>query len=76
MTEIELLTERWNCIQQARLSEMQEIATRTDIRQRMSLVEALNADPFWEHIFDLLEKAIREVDPDHDYLPENHIPLD
>ena len=75
MTQTELLTERWDLIQQARLSEMQELAEKTDIRQRMSLVEAMNADPFWEHIFDLLEKAIREVDPDHDYLPENHINL-
>ena len=76
MTEIELLTEGWNCIQEARLKEMQEIATRIYAREHCALVEVLNADPFWEHIFDLLEKAIREVDPDHDYLPENHIQLD
>ena len=76
MTQIELLTQRWNCIQEARLKEMQEIAKKTDIRKHMSLVEALNVDPYWRLIFDLLEKAIREVDPAHDYLPENHIQID
>lgn len=76
MTQIELLVARWNHLQHARLNEMQELAEKTDIRQRMSLVDALNADPYWEHLFDLLEKAIREVDPAHDYLPENHIQID
>ena len=67
MTQIELLVARWDHLQHARLNEMQELAEKTDIRQRMSLVDALNADPYWEHIFDLLEKVIREVDPAHDY---------
>ena len=38
MTQIELLTQRWNCIQEARLKEMQEIAKK-DIRKHMSLVD-------------------------------------
>ena len=58
MTQIELLSERWACIQEARLKEMQEIAKRTDAREHYALVEILNSDPFWEHIFDLLPAAV------------------
>ena len=75
MTEIELLTQRWDCIQEARLKEMQKIAEKTDRRQHFALIETLNEDPFWEHTFDVLEKAIREIAPDHEYLTENQVPV-
>ena len=54
---------------------MQKIAEKTDVRQLSSLVQTLNSDPFWEHTLDLLEKAIREIDPDHEFLTENQIPV-
>ena len=75
MTEIELLTQRWFCIQEARLKEMQQIAEKTDRRQHFALIELLNGDPFWEHIFDNLEAAIREIDPNNELLVENQVPV-
>ena len=73
MTEIELLTERWFCIQEARLKEMQKITQKHSRNELGSLIGLLNDDPFWEHIFDVLEKAIREVDPDNELLGENQV---
>ena len=75
MTEIELLTERWCCIQEARLKEMQKITEKTEPNARHTLSGLLNGDPFWEHILDVLEKAIREIDPDPSFLTENQIDL-
>ena len=73
MTELELLTQRWFLLQEARLKEMQEIAAKTDRSQHFSLIQMLNGDPFWESAFDILEKAIREIDPDHEFLSENQV---
>ena len=42
---------------------------------RHGMIHALNIDPFWEAIFDGMEKELRALDPDHEYLPENHIPV-
>ena len=75
MTEIELLTQRWFLLQEARLKEMQEIAAKTDRSQHFSLIQTLNGDPFWENAFDILEKAIREIDPNHEFLTENPVPV-
>ena len=75
MTEIELLTERWFCIQEARLKEMQKITEKHSRNELGAVIGLLNDDPFWDHTFDLLEKAIREIDPDHEFLTENQIPV-
>ena len=72
MTEIELLTERWFCVQEARLKEMQKITEKTPRHSRHELIGLLNDDPFWGHIFNVLEKAIREVEPDHPFLSESN----
>ena len=73
MTQIELLTARWFLLQEARLKEMQEIASKTDRSNHFALIQILNGDPFWENSFDILEKAIREIDPGHEFLSENQI---
>ena len=52
---------------------MQEIASKTDRSNHFALIQILNGDPFWENSFDILEKAIREIDPDHEFLSENQI---
>ena len=73
MTELELFTKRWDVLQEARLKEMKQISEKVDPRQHVALIQHLNSDPFWEHSFDILEGALRELDPDHSYLPENNI---
>ena len=75
MTPIELLTQRWFCVQEARLKEIQAIVEKVDVRQRAAVVEQLNSDPFWENNFDILEKEIRKVDPDNELLTENQVPV-
>lgn len=75
MTELELLTERWYLIQEARLKELQKLTEKTPRNAQMALIEQMNGDPFWEHIFDLLEKAIFEIDPQHPFLSVNQIPI-
>ena len=76
MTPAEILTQRWDLVQQARLKEMQLITSRVHRDRRLAMVEALNTEPFWESLFDQMEKELRQLDPDHEYLPENHIQID
>ena len=75
MNGSELMTIRWNVIQQARLQEMQALMENVAPEGHLELIEALNADAWWEHIFDQMEDALRVIDPNHEYLPENHIPV-
>ena len=76
MTEIDFLTQRWYCFQEARLKEIQTVTAKYERNQRLAVFQRMNEDPLWEQIFDVLEAAIREVDPNNELLPENHIPVD
>ena len=75
MTPVEILTKRWDCIQEARLKEMQHITSEAIPQLTHSVVDYLNNDPFWEGVFDQLETQLRFHDPAHSYLPENQIPV-
>lgn len=75
MTEIEILTKRWDLIQQARLSEAQHLMSQVPKQLQLGMISALNTEPFWEGLFDQLETQLRERDPNHSYLPENQIEL-
>ena len=75
MSEIDFLTERWYCLQEARLKEIQAVTAKYERNQRLAVFQRMNEDPLWEYIFDVLEKAIREVDPNHELLSENQIPV-
>ena len=69
MTPIELLTERWFCIQEARLKELQEVTRHNN----PALFTQVQNDTFWDVVFEDLEQSIRDLDPDHSLLTENQI---
>ena len=75
MTAIEILIKRWDCIIVARHLELQDLHESTIPQARLSVIQQHNEDPFWENIFDLLEGQLRELDPNHEYLPENQIEI-
>ena len=76
LTELDYHVVRYDLLREARLKETQLVAGNLNFREMVAGMQVLNEDPFWEHTFNILELAIRELDPTHEYLPENHEQLD
>ena len=75
MTPVEILTNRWDRLQEARLREVNDLTKNAAPGGQVVMVDYLNRDPFWEGLFDQLETQLRFHDPAHSYLPENQIPV-
>lgn len=66
----EKITRRWEILLEARLIELRELGEELPAEQKMSLVR--NQDEFWNRIFDELDTQLRELNPNHEFLPENY----
>lgn len=57
----------------ARLKALSKACEGASPSDSFQIIERFNSDPYWENQFADLEAEIRELDPDHEYLPENNI---
>ena len=55
-----------------RLAAFDKATEGVDPRQWPAISERFNSDPYWENRFDEIAAEIRELDPNHSFLPENN----
>ena len=75
MPTLTTLENRHWALANERMTALSEACEKADPRQRLAIIERFNSDPYWENQFDDLADQIRELDPNHSFLPENQIPV-
>ena len=68
---IEQLEARWQELTDQRLNDLETAYNDAPPALRLAVIQAKNADPYYERQFDALEEQIRALDPDHHLLAEN-----
>ena len=66
-----LEAKHWDLVQK-RMNAMAEAAEKLPPQLRLGVINNFNKDPYWEKQFDDLAAQIRELDPNHSFLPENN----
>jgi hypothetical protein len=66
-----LEAKHWALVKE-RMNALAETCEKADPRQRSAIIERFNVDPFYENRFDEIAAQIRELDPNHSFLPENN----
>ncbi len=66
-----LEAKHWDLVQK-RMNALAKVCEAADKRQWHAIIERFNADPYWEKQFDDIAAQIRELDPNHSFLPENN----
>ena len=72
MTELRALERRHWALVRERTQALSKAVERVDPATQLKIIERFNVDPYYENQFDDIAIQIRELDPNHSFLPENN----
>ena len=71
--QIQDIETRWWRLVEQRQQHYNLVLNEVVPAQRLAVIEDLNQNVEYEKHFDAMEAHLRELDPQHDFLPENQI---
>lgn len=66
-----LETRHWEVVER-RTNALAKACEHAHPNAKLNLIRLFNEDPYWEGLLNDIAAEIRELDPDHPFLPENN----